>query len=144
MVNQKIEIQEKKEANYRRLVRPRMMDHLRDRILEQIVVKKRYRDSGYTARQLAADLQTNVRYVSAVVRVQFHTNYSTFINRYRIEEAMSILTDQRYAHLKIEDISDMVGFVHRQSFYLAFQKFAGMTPKAYRMQYELQLNKKLK
>ena len=92
------------------------------------------------AQQLAKDLQTNVRYISAVVRVQFHTNYSTFVNRYRVEEAMSILTDQRYSERTIEEVGDMVGFAHRQSFHTAFLKHVGMTPNAYRSQYEVQLS----
>lgn len=140
MVASRIEIQGKKETSYRKLVRPRLMDELKDGILEQLVVKKKYRDCNYTAQQLAKDLQTNVRYISAVVRVQFHTNYSTFVNRYRVEEAMSILTDQRYSERTIEEVGDMVGFAHRQSFHTAFLKHVGMTPNAYRSQYEVQLS----
>lgn len=132
MVDYKFEIQKEKEANYRRLVCPPMMEDLRDRILEQIVIKKKYRDSGYTARQLAVDLHTNVRYISAVVRVQFHTNYATFINKYRVEEALAILADCRHSNMTIEDVGYIVGFSHRQSFYTAFQKFIGVTPNAYK------------
>ena len=83
------DIQEEKEALYRKLVRPRMMEELKERILEKFVVQKKYRDNSYTARQLAADLESNVRYISAVIRVQFHTNYTTLVNKYRVEEAMS-------------------------------------------------------
>lgn len=135
MSNDHIEIQEKKEAFYRKLVRPRLMDDLREKIVGKLVVEKKYKDASYTARQMAEELQTNVRYISAVVRVQFHTNYTTLVNKYRIEEAMSLLADQRYRELNIEDVSDMVGFAHRQSFYTAFVKFAGMTPNAYRQQF---------
>lgn len=137
-VNQ-FEIQEEKEAFYRKLVRPKLMDELRDKILTKLLVEKKYKVSGYTARQLAEELQTNVRYISAVIRVQFHTNYTTLVNKYRVEEAMALLTDQRYEDLNVEDIGDMVGFVHRQSFHTAFLKYAGTTPKAYRMNYERQL-----
>lgn len=130
------EIQEGKEVSYRKLVRPDLMEHLKEKIFEKIVVQKKYKDSNYTARILAEELQTNVRYISAVIRVQFHTNYSTFVNRFRVEEAMSLLANQRYEDYSIEDIGDMVGFVHRQSFHTAFLKYAGMTPKAYRKHYE--------
>lgn len=112
------------------------MDELKEKIVEKLVIGKKYKDASYTARQLAEELETNVRYISAVVRVQFHTNYSTLVNKYRVEEAMSLLADQRYRELNVEDISDMVGFAHRQSFYTAFVKFAGMTPNAYRQQFQ--------
>lgn len=142
----KIEIQQNKEANYRRLVRPSMMDRLKDAIVEQIVVHKRYRDGTLTARELAQELDTNVRYISAVVRVQFHTTYSAMVNKLRVEEAMSLLTDARYADLNVEDIGYKVGFLHRQSFHTAFLRLVGVTPNAYRTQFQNQLtsNKKTK
>ena len=133
-----IEIQKEKEAVYRKLVRPKMMDELKEKIFERLVVKKKYRDPSYSATRLASDLETNIRYVSAVIRVMFHTNYTTFVNKYRIEEAIALLTDERYADLNVEDIGYMVGFPHRQSFHAAFVKFTGLTPKSYRMQGEQQ------
>jgi methylphosphotriester-DNA--protein-cysteine methyltransferase len=42
------------------------------------------------------------------------------------------LTDKRYAAKNIEDISTMVGFANRQSFYAAFYKIMGETPNGYR------------
>ena len=84
---------------------------------------------------MAQDLGTNTRYVSAVVNVRFHMNYSSFVNKYRIEEAMSILVDPRYLDLRMEDVSDMVGFANRQSFYAAFYKIMNMTPREYRLQH---------
>lgn len=124
-----------KEAAYRNLVNPKLMDELKDKILEIVVMQKKYKDKTYSARQLAEDLGTNTRYISAVVNVKFHMNYTSFVNKYRIEEAMSILIDKRYKDLRIEEVSDMVGFANRQSFYASFYKLMGITPKEYRMQH---------
>jgi AraC-like DNA-binding protein len=82
---------------------------------------------------LAEDLGTNTRYISAVVNVRFHMNYTSFVNKYRIEEAMTILVDKRYQTLRMEEVSDMVGFANRQSFYASFYKIMGITPCEYRM-----------
>lgn len=137
MAMAKYNITEKKdkEAVYRTLVSPALMDELKERILDLVVMNKKYKDKDYSARKLAEDLGTNTRYVSAVVNVRFHMNYTSFINKYRIEEAMSILVDKRYQDLRIEQVSDMVGFANRQSFYASFYKFTGITPKEYRMQH---------
>ncbi|MBQ4393119.1 MAG: AraC family transcriptional regulator [Prevotella sp.] len=124
-----------KEANYRALVSPQVMDELKDKILDVIVMQKKYKDKNYSARQLAADLGTNTRYISAVVNVKFHMNYTSFINKYRIEEAMSILVDKRYQDLRIEEVSDMVGFANRQSFYASFYRLTGITPRDYKQQH---------
>ena len=124
-----------KEAHYRNLVSPKLMDEMKEKILNIIVMQKKYKDKNYSAKRLAEDLGTNTRYVSAVVNVRFHMNYASFINKYRIEEAMSILVDKRYLDLNMEDVSDMVGFANRQSFYASFYKIMRMTPREYRLKH---------
>lgn len=124
-----------KEATYRTLVNPQLMDTLKEKILNIIVMKKKYKDKNYSAKKLAEDLGTNTRYISAVVNVKFHMNYTSFINKFRIEEAMAILVDRRYQKLRMEEVSDMVGFSNRQSFYASFYKITGITPKEYKVQH---------
>ena len=100
-----------------------------------MVVEKKYRDRHFTAKKLAEALHTNTRYVSIVLNVRYHLNYSQFVNRLRIEEAMALLADKRYAGLRMDEISDMVGFANRQSFYRAFQLSTGGTPRQYQANY---------
>ncbi len=133
----KYNITEKKEkvAAYRALVSPKLMDELEEKINNIIIIQKKYKDKDYSAKRLAEDLGTNTRYVSAVVNVRFHTNYTSFVNYYRIQEAMSLLIDKRCQDLNMQDISDMVGFSNRQSFYAAFFKLNNMTPRDYKMEH---------
>lgn len=142
----KYNITEKKEreAVYRSMISPQLMDEMKEKILNIIVMQKRYKDKEYSAKKLAEDLGTNTRYISAVVNVRFHMNYTSFVNKFRIEEAMAILVDKRYQDLKMEDVSDMVGFSNRQSFYASFYKLKQMTPREYRMQYSTPLPPKPK
>ena len=109
-------------------------DKLKEQILHVLVVEKRYRERGFSANQLAEMLHTNTRYVSIVLSVRYHANFAQFINKLRIEEAMALLQDQRYANLRIEEISDMVGFAYRQSFYRAFCQIVGKTHRQYQEQ----------
>ena len=124
-----------KEAAYRSLVSPHLMDELKEKILDIILIQKKYKDKNYSAKMLADELGTNTRYISAVVNVRFHMNYTSFVNKYRIEEAMTLLTDKRYQDLNMEDISDMVGFSNRQSFYASFFKQNGCTPREYKIRH---------
>lgn len=75
----KYNITEKKEkaAAYRSLVSPKLMDELKEKILDIILIQKKYKDKDYSARRLAEDLGTNTRYISAVVNVRFHMNYTS-------------------------------------------------------------------
>ncbi len=121
-----------KKAAYRSLIRAELADELYDKILNIVVMQKKYRDPNYSAKDLAKELKTNTRYLSAVVNSRFGTNYSCLLNEYRIKDALHMLTDKRYANMNIEEISTMVGFANRQSFYAAFYKNVGETPNGYR------------
>lgn len=133
----KYNISEKKDkkAAYRGLMNPQLMDELKDKILNLLLIQQKFKDKDYSAKRLASDLGTNTRYVSAVVNMKFHMNYSSFVNKFRIEEAMAMLVDKRYQKLKMEEISEMVGFANRQSFYAAFYKVNGITPRKYKLQH---------
>ena len=135
MAKYNITEKKEKEAAYRSLVNPRLMDEMKEKILNIIVMQKKYKDKDYSAKKLAEDLGTNTRYISAVVNVRFHMNYTSFVNKFRIEEAMAILVDRRYQDLRMEEVSDMVGFANRQSFYASFYKIMNMTPRDYRLKH---------
>ena len=135
MAKYNITPKKEKKASYRGLVSPKMMDEMQEKIMNIIVMEKKYRDKEYSAKKLAEDLGTNTRYISAVVNVRFHMNYTSFVNKYRIDDAMTLLVDKRYQDLRMEEISDMVGFSNRQSFYASFYRIVGITPRAYRLQH---------
>ena len=121
-----------KKAAYRSLIRAELADELYDKILNIIVVQKKYKDPNYSAKDLARELKTNTRYLSAVVNSRFGKNYSCLLNEYRIKDAKHLLVDKRYADKNVEEISSMVGFANRQSFYAAFYKNVGETPNGFR------------
>ena len=127
-------IREKQEKNaaYRSLIRAELADELYEKILNIIIIGKRYRDKSFSAKELAKELGTNTRYISAVINSRFGTNFSCLINEYRIKEAQHKLTDKRFSDMTIEEIGTMVGFANRQSFYAAFYRSAGETPNNYR------------
>ena len=131
----KYNIQPKKEktARYQTLLSEETKDRLRDEIIRLIVTERKYKDPEYNSKKLAEDLNTNSRYISAVCATRFHKNYSELVNDYRVNDAMSLLTDKRYAKMSVEDISEMAGFSTRQSFYANFYKRIGITPRQYRL-----------
>ena len=100
------ENKQQRPAAYRTTVSPEVMDELQRKVIQKIVVEKCYRDK----------------------------NYTELVNGYRVEEAMSLMVDRRYQKTNIEDISAMVGFSNRQSFYAAFYRFVGKTPRQYRVE----------
>lgn len=127
-------IKEKQDKNaaYRSLIRAELADELYEKILNIIVIGKRYRDKEFSAKELAKELNTNTRYISAVINSRFNTNFSCLVNEYRIKEALHKMTDKRYLDMTIEEIGTVVGFANRQSFYASFYRIMGETPNNYR------------
>lgn len=130
----KYNIQPKKEkiARYQSMLSEETKDRLRDEIIRVLVTERKYKDPDYSSKKLAEDLNTNSRYISAVCATRFHKNYAELVNDYRVNDAMSLLTDKRYARMSVEGISEMAGFNTRQSFYANFFKRIGVTPRQYR------------
>lgn len=133
---------QEKNAAYRTLVKAELVDELYEKIVNALFIQKKYRDSKYSAKKLAEEIGTNTRYISAVVNLRFHQNYSCLVNEYRIKEAMYMLMDKRFEDYTMEEISKTVGFANRQSFYAAFFRIKGCSPRAYKN--AQQLSKKQK
>ena len=126
---------DRKSPKYLKWISPETSDILKRGIWDIMVLEKAYKDKAFSAKRLAEMLGTNSRYVSVVLNTRFQTNYNSFVNGLRVEEAMRILVDRKYCQYSIQDISDMVGFSCRQSFYNAFMKIRGVSPQDYREKY---------
>lgn len=135
MTKYNIKEKSEKKANYRSFMNPNVKDELQEKIRVKIIIEEKYKDKDYSAKKLAEDLGTNVRYISAVCAERFYMSYCELVNYYRVNEAMTMLIDRRYTKMRVEDISEMIGFSNRQSFYVAFYRLRGMTPRQYKMQY---------
>ena len=117
---------------YRSLLSAQVVEDLYQQIMAKFIVEKKYRDPEYSAQRLAEELHTNTRYVSAVINLRYQDNYSQMVNEFRIKEAMYMLKDKRNRKMTMEEIALSVGFANRQSFYAAFYKRTGTSPREYR------------
>ena len=70
-----------KEAAYRDMIRAELADELYDKILNILVMQKKYKDPNYSAKDLSKELKTNTRYLSAVINSRFGMNYSCLVNK---------------------------------------------------------------
>lgn len=118
---------------YRLRLKAERSDELYVRILGHLTKHRLYRDPNYTSRQMAKDLNTNTRYISAAVANNTGDNYNVLVNGLRLRDACQMLRSPRYSHLSAEEIGLLSGFSSRQAFYLAFSKVFQITPRAYRL-----------
>ncbi len=88
--------------------------------------EKYYQNSDLLLHELSKELNLSSRKISAAIKEYKHTNFSTWINTYRVNEAIDLIRSN--TNLSIEGIGQDVGFKSRSAMYSAFKKIKGKTP----------------
>lgn len=91
-----------------------------------------YKDLDLTLDLLAKNLKVNRNYLSKAINRVTGKNFNTYINEYRIKEAIRILSDKKSDVISIDAIALEVGFSNRISFYQSFKKMTGLSPSEFR------------
>ncbi|MGW9686517.1 helix-turn-helix domain-containing protein [Flagellimonas sp. 2504JD1-5] len=91
--------------------------------------EKPFLNNEFRLDDLADTLNISRHHCSQVINEHFDSNFFNFINSYRIEEAKKMLREDE--KLSVTDVMYACGFNNRVSFYNAFKKFTGTTPKLF-------------
>jgi AraC-like DNA-binding protein len=105
---------------------------MKESIKELLIKQKKYRDCEYSQAKLAADIGVDVFTLSRNFKKMFGMTYTMLIYKYRVKDAIKLLSNPKQQHVTMDDIALLVGFGNRQTFYTAFRKETGLTPDAYR------------
>ena len=102
------------------------------RTLERIMREEKiYKDNFITKDKVAEILGTNRTYLSRIINEQSKLSFTHYVNRFRIEEAIRLLSDPNN-ETPMKAISAELGFNSISTFYNLFQSSVGMTPSQYR------------
>lgn len=94
-----------------------------------------YRTPGLTITSLAEFLETPEHRLRALINRRLgHRNFSTFLNRYRIDEAKEALADREKVDLPVLTIAMDLGYNSLPTFNRAFRTETGQTPTDFRKQ----------
>lgn len=102
------------------------------RIINLMANEKPYLQETFNIGQLSKSIAFPSYLTSHVINKGFQTNFSDFINSYRIKEAEKKLRSSTYHCIKISEIAYECGFNSLTSFNLAFKKQTGTTPSKFR------------
>lgn len=124
------------------IVRRRMSDGLREKIdtkiCDALLKDKRYRDKTYTVEMLAKDIGVSRSTVSNVIAETYNFRFSDLKNKFRVNDAIEILSLPQQKKLNIGDVALMAGFGTKMTMYKAFYKLYGLTPSEYMKKYVYQ------
>lgn len=108
---------------------------LKEKLLRVMELQKPYLNSELRLADLACELDIPKHHTSQIINENFDMNFFDFINKYRVEEWKQIIRQD--GSQNITEALYASGFNNRVSFYKAFKKSTGLTPKEYRTKYHL-------
>ena len=120
--NKLVDNDEKKQALY-------------DRACQLMEQERLYTDPQLNRERLAELLGTNRTYLSTIIKEKSGMSYLQFVNSYRIDEAIRILSDPDKIDYPLKQIWSDLGFNSPATFYKLFQQAVGITPSVYRKQF---------
>lgn len=94
-----------------------------------------YTDTQLNRERVAEALGTNRTYLSQIIKEKSGMSYLQFINSYRINDAIRILSDREQINYPLKQICSDLGFNSPVTFYKLFQQAVGITPSVYRKQF---------
>lgn len=93
--------------------------------------EKVYRDGDLNVDKLAERLGSNRSYLSRIINEFSSLNFNNYVNKYRIEEAVNVLSDADN-NIPLKALASELGFNNLTTFYNSFQKELGIPPSQYR------------
>lgn len=79
--------------------------------------------------------------LSQVLNIHLNTNYTDFMNQYRVEEFIARVQDKSASKFTLATLSEQSGFSSRTSFFRSFKKLKGKTPAEYIRDMGIELRK---
>jgi AraC-like DNA-binding protein len=105
---------------------------LKEKLLNSIESKEIFLRKDLTIWDLCREVNSNRTYISNLINEEFGMNFNSFVNKYRINKAKSLLSDKNYQNYSLGKIAELSGFNSLASFNRAFQKFENISPGQYR------------
>ena len=116
------------EALLPKTVEPEETDRLLFAEIEQLVDNGLYKDSSLSLDMLAGKTNRNPTYISKAVSRCTGKTFKTWLNEYRIKEAVRLLSDKNNPPISIETVAWNSGFNDRKTFHRIFKQTTGLSP----------------
>jgi len=104
-----------------------------DRLMTE---QEAYKDPELALDEAAAALGAKAYAVSQAINRCRQMNVKTYLNEYRVKEAMRMLAGSNNDYLTVEGIAFEAGFADRRSFYRVFKKYTGLSPSDFSHQHK--------
>jgi YesN/AraC family two-component response regulator len=107
---------------------PSETDRLLFAEIKQMIDKGLYKESNLSLEMLAGKTNQNPTYISKAVSHCTGKTFKTWLNEYRIKEAIRLLSDENNPTISIEMVAWDSGFNDRKTFHRIFRNTTGLSP----------------
>lgn len=95
--------------------------------------ERMYLDHDLSLTSLARKLGFKNKELSQIINQGFGENFYHYVNRFRVQHFKAMMQDEAFRNMSIDGLSSECGFKSKSTFYAAFKKVEGMTPKQYEL-----------
>jgi len=100
--------------------------------LRKFELSNRFTNKEMSLAVLAAQFDTNTKYLSEIINRHSHDNFNTYINKLRIAYIVGkIRTEPNYRNYKVSYLADESGFSSHSSFATVFKSITGIAPTTF-------------
>jgi AraC-like DNA-binding protein len=96
--------------------------------IEQLIDQGLFKESNLSLDMLAGKTNQNPTYISKAISRCTGKTFKTWLNEYRIEEAVRLLSDENNPNISIETVAWDSGFNDRKTFHRIFRHTTGLSP----------------
>ena len=111
---------------------PNEIDRLLFAEIEQLIDCGLYKESNLSLDMLAGKTNQNTTYISKAVSRCTGKTFKTWLNEYRIKEAVRLLSDKNNPNISIETVAWDSGFNDRKTFHRIFKQTTGLSPSDFK------------
>ncbi len=126
---------EEEETTRKKLISDHEFEALKQRLTVLMETQKPYLDGDLNLLKLSDMVQVNAHQLSYLLNNGFHENFFYFVNKYRVQHARKMLTDDSSQKLSILGIAFESGFNSKTAFNTIFKKMTDMTPSEFKKQH---------
>ncbi|MEM6261994.1 MAG: helix-turn-helix domain-containing protein [Bacteroidota bacterium] len=111
-----------------------LLQEIAERIEKHLKAEQSFTKPGYGLADLSGEIGSNPVLTSKAINRILHTNFNDLVNQYRVHHFILLAKAESQKRFTLWALAQQVGFGNKVTFYKAFKKEMGTTPKAYLQQ----------
>ncbi len=127
-----IEFDDEQKIERKKLIPDESFEDLKSKLIALMETDKPYLDGELNLSKLSDLLQITAHQLSYLLNNGFNENFFQFVNKYRVQYAKELLTNDSFKKFSILGIAFEAGFNSKTSFNTIFKKMTDETPSEFR------------